>query len=507
MRAVAYFLSLVLLSCTSKPPVGSTEPGEVSPPPVELQVGEPAKVYRGAEGLTVTMVPVLGGEMPRALIEISGVSSEIANVVLLYEKVPAGSLVWAYRTTLAGVDYSTVWRREPRTGAEVDVYLPGSTRVARRVHYDEKASSTVDGEALARRHAAQLVDGTIAELQRFHRDEYEKDHDQRYDASLATARAACKAEIPGAIDWTTISDDALKRYNITSFCSAITGALHQVCAFPAGREAVHHVRELRCELGDTVDIAEREDGVLTWIVNFDTTNLSARAHDLLRAHLGRDRIVLQAEDGRFYLTLDPGDGGVPVHYSEDGQTFFEHAEARGSSLGYSRQLFAAGANARLRFHDEQWRLSCDDIEVSLRELNATQAGALLASAELGGHRWQRLPYVLSRDDHGRYYYIDRLRDRYGGKGFRVFKGLKGELSLTRLVDIVDDTNGTIFATEAGNLRLLIDRRHGPGQATWYRGEDRTDLQVLPIAANLKLVFQELGVYAGESLGSVCELVH
>lgn len=86
----------------------------------------------------------------------------------------------------------------------------------------------------------------------------------------------------------------------------------------------------------------------------------------------------------------------------------------------------------------------------------------------------------------------------------MFAGIKGRLKLTKLVDIVDDSNGMVFATRDGKLRLLVDGNGDTYGATWIDGKKRRKLEVLPLNRNRRLVFDELGVYAGQDRGTVCD---
>ncbi|MCP4445538.1 MAG: hypothetical protein GY811_09380 [Myxococcales bacterium] len=65
---------------------------------------------------------------------------------------------------------------------------------------------------------------------------------------------------------------------------------------------------------------------------------------------------------------------------------------------------------------------------------------ILKEAKRKGPRWRRNEFALARDNRGIYYYVDRLSRRFRGKSFRVFKGPRGQLTETPLVDIVDDSD-------------------------------------------------------------------
>ncbi len=506
MRALILGLAALAIGCSSSPPpVAATEPEPADAPiEIDFEVIDDAQVYRGDEGLRVTVVPLVSDDPEEFLIEVRGLRSDIDGLVLRYEKAQQGRDRFSYVTTINGRDYNTVWIDRRRGTTRVEVYLPGISG-SRAVSFDEDASAEVDPQKLARRHAEIVADGTVAELQAFNRDERQAHHDESLGDEMARRFATCEMQdVPVQIDWSTVTDEQLKQYSVSSFCGAVGRGAESVCRFAQGREAVkERVREVRCEIGDEMAL-RLDDGVLTWTADFEGTNAHMAAASLLSAELGRDRVVLRT-DGGIHLLLDPGDAEFPVYVSEDGETFYEHVEMSPSSSGHSRWLFAPGEGSRLRHRDDAWTLSCGDTEHALSELPRDQNQSIVDAAELEGRIWRREPFALARDDRGRYYYVDRLAEEFGGKGFRVFSGMRGNATLTRLVDIVDDSEGTIFSTEDGDLRLIIQRQ-AVGEAYWVRNDDRTSLTVLAIPQNQELIYRGLGVYDGERLGSVCELL-
>jgi hypothetical protein len=512
MRNYVWGLAVVaaggfVAACSASPtPVSEPEEPAAGESVVEIdfEVSQYARVYRGEDGLRVTLVPLVGGDPEEALIEVTGLPNDFDGLVLRYEKVPQGRDRWSYRTIYRGGEFHTMWQRRVQGEMRVEIYLPDAVRDSRAVTFDEEASAEVDPHDLARRHATIAADGTVAALAEFDREDREARHDEEFESRIARSLEDCGARAATSIDWSTVSDEELRRYSVSSYCGAIGAGLRNLCLYPQGRELVQsQVRAIHCEFGEAHAVGRTAEGKLTWTGHFEGVNAEQAASHLVRRYFGRDRVVLRAGDRSVYLTLDPGDGDVPVHFSEGGHEFFEHAEATRTSSGNSRFLFGAGAPSRLTYRDDAWKLTCGDREFELSELPAAQAAQLLDGKALGEHAFKRVPFALARDDRGRYYYVDRLADRYGGKGFRVFTGMRGNMQLTRLVDVVDDSEGTVFSTAGGDLRLIIDRNE-VGQASWIRNDRPTPLTVLPLHRNEELIYRGLGAYTGERLGSVCE---
>jgi len=145
-----------------------------------------------------------------------------------------------------------------------------------------------------------------------------------------------------------------------------------------------------------------------------------------------------------------------------------------------------------------WTAQCPAGDVHFKELSRDEARQRLPSLKLRGPLWQREPLALARDDRGVYYYVDKL---HNGLGYRLFKGPRGRLALTAMVDIVDDASGKIFATKKGKLRLVI----GGKEARWIEGKRSKKLTLLDTRANRALIYNQLGVYEGQQFGGICDL--
>ena len=107
---------------------------------------------------------------------------------------------------------------------------------------------------------------------------------------------------------------------------------------------------------------------------------------------------------------------------------------------------------------------------------------------------------MARDSRGVYYYVDQRIKEAGGEDYRVYVGRKGVAKLSALKDIVNDSEGTIFETEKGDLRLIVSRRQ---KASWNQGNSSKKLTLLDPNKNLDLIYNKLGAYDGEPLGSIC----
>ncbi len=139
------------------------------------------------------------------------------------------------------------------------------------------------------------------------------------------------------------------------------------------------------------------------------------------------------------------------------------------------------------------------VKKPLTQLPADQAKTFLEHTPLHPPLWQRVSHLLGRDDDGVYYFVDELREEFGGNGFRVFIGLKGQMKEVPMKNVVSDSAGEIFATTSGDLKIVTGEK---GKAYWKKGGKKEDLTLLEPQDNRYLIYSELGIYG--SIGTVCD---
>lgn len=156
------------------------------------------------------------------------------------------------------------------------------------------------------------------------------------------------------------------------------------------------------------------------------------------------------------------------------------------------------------FYDAKrgYRVQCNKTEVSFAELEADKRKALLDQARFFEARRQRSGYALARDERGNYYFVDRSLREDRKRDFQLYVGKPGRMKRQRMKNIVSDSAGDIFSTPRGTLRLVLNKE--PKEALWIRGKRRTKLIQLPLFPNRELIFNDLGVYAGERFGTPCD---
>ena len=232
------------------------------------------------------------------------------------------------------------------------------------------------------------------------------------------------------------------------------------------------------------------------------------ATDPLDVSAVREKLVV-VEDGQgHFLAVIPFGDSIWDHlyWSADGKEFYQQRVFGGGSNGtesFDRSFWEPRVRNRngasFGMHEGTYKLWCGERTTVFKPLEPPKASAMVGAATFHPPRWKFRAYALARDDAGTYYYVDRLRDEFGGKGHRIFAGQKGAMKELPMTNIVSDSKGEIYSTKNGELRFVT----ATDAATWIKGGAKTELTIVPPEDNVKMIYGELGVYEG-SLGTPCD---
>ena len=229
----------------------------------------------------------------------------------------------------------------------------------------------------------------------------------------------------------------------------------------------------------------------------------------------KDRlIVLQDIEGGTYVVLPGGSGeDARVFYGLPKKPLYEQVVTGRSSNGQAGTWDVAVWSPRVpnfqpgsigKKDDGSFVKFCgNDNKTELSQVGTDKAKAILDKGQFMTTALIRKPYMLARDDSGVYYYVDVIRQQYGGNGYRVMVGKKGALKQKPLTDVATDTAGDVFSTKTGDLRIVrnVDDNK-KADIVWVKGGKRSPLSVLDVEANESMIFRQLGVY--EFTGNICE---
>jgi hypothetical protein len=223
-------------------------------------------------------------------------------------------------------------------------------------------------------------------------------------------------------------------------------------------------------------------------------------------------IVLTDADGGLYIVVPGKDSRLFYGVGGKNKNLYEQTvigrSADGSTGAWDISVWAPRVSnvqpgSVGRKGDGTFRRWCGNkSDTPLTAVPADKAKTIIDKGNFLTSAMIRRPYLLARDDAAVYYYVDVLREQYGGKGHRVFIGKKGALKQKPLTDVTNDDAGDVFATKTGDLRIVRDTTVEKPTVTWVKGEKRTTLFSLNLDASSALIFKDLGIYG--FTGSICE---
>lgn len=224
-----------------------------------------------------------------------------------------------------------------------------------------------------------------------------------------------------------------------------------------------------------------------------------------------DKLLAFRDDlGGLYVVPAPdsfselGEAAKWVFYGDDKALYQQRVYSSGSEAGkhYSWGMWSPRAKVSTAMigpvHGKLAVTCAPNGERALTQVKPDEAKALLANAKFYAPLWQRQAKFLARDENGTYYYVDELREDYGGNGHRVYVGQKGSMKELPMTNVVSDSAGDIYATKSGQLKIIADR----GGAYWIKGNKRRDLISLEVTDNRYLIYRDLGIYG--KLGAICD---
>jgi hypothetical protein len=495
---------------------------------------EAGKVYSGPEGLTVTVVPLKPAGDRKVLVQVDGSGTEFDGKALPHAVDGDGERA-DYDTQIRGRDYRTLYRRN----GQLHVNLQGH-RDSVAVNWDEAKTKALDGNSLWQRYQQAQKDGSLAALQRFDRKREEKQQEKGIAEVTDGFRKACGSKASLTVAWSSVDDEMVKSLSLSSYCGAPLEAMRRLCESAAAKQAiVERVKSVSCKFGAQLALAMEPSGTLAWTTSKDGSNLEEFARDelersLLPAAKGpapdlpwgagqtlAEKIALEkthvCSDGKsHFVVIAPSPKHSIELFTGDGKTFARVPPPEGYLSGedfLDPRYYRKESNPNFRgmdmrvyssvsYEDKKGcKLRCGSNERALTVLPAADAAKLLLAGTFQPPLQKYKPYALLRDDRGNYYYVDRGARPGEEKRYRMFLGPKGSLKEQKMTNVVSDSEGDIFATKTGSLRLIIDKS---APATWIQGEKRTPLKPVPIGENLPLIYNELGVYLGERLGTPCD---
>jgi hypothetical protein len=222
---------------------------------------------------------------------------------------------------------------------------------------------------------------------------------------------------------------------------------------------------------------------------------------------GKNHYVVVAPHERQLQQLFYGDGArfVQVRMPNavlTGTSFFEpryvNPQANPDFRGMDMRVHSS---VEVKDDAKTCQVQCGERTTDLKAVEPDKARAMLLAARFEENPQQFIPHALLRDPTGNYFLVERGIRPGQEKSFRLWAGPKGRLALQKMVNVVADSEGQIFSTKGGELRLVVDRVR---PSLWIVGKRRTTLRSVPVEENWLLIYNELGVHRGARLGTPCD---
>ncbi len=502
------FWTLTLLGACA----GSTPDGR--PPPFSSEAVVDRKVLTGPDGIRVRLVQTDDA----ALVELARVREALDGAVLLTE-LGGSPAERTFETELNGRGARLLVRKDRAW----TLTLGGPVRL----EVDEAASAGLDPSTLIDEHLRQRAKGRLSALSRFDADGARRAADEGLTEAMARLEEPCGFVPKTKIDFEGLAESDLARWSIASFCDSPRSAIARACAVPELKEAMKTaISSVECRFGDALGL-EVEGDTLRYTVHFETANQDQRAREAFdQLSLLEGRTVRQVRlDAETVVCAEPGGSSrIVVRPAEDkesaGVAFGSGDELvlTPASWGLSQGWFfeprypnpshnSAFRGYDLRYYsyigvDEKSRcqLRCGPREIQLEELAGDDKRALLESVRIVPRPDPRVAHALARDKKGVYFYVDRGATEATEKDFRLYVGPPGRVRLQKMRDIVTDTEGQIFSSVRGRLKLFLGRN----DAEWQAGRTVQKLTRVDPAENLDLIYGRLGVYLGQPLHTPCD---
>jgi hypothetical protein len=502
---------------------------------------EAVRVYSGGDGVEVVVLALK--EKNKFLVQVTGSGSTMDGLVLPFQLDSSGRF---YSSSWRGTPY-TFLEKEKSLGtlpASLGLYTTKDVRYSQRVHFDEKRTQAVKAADIISRHLAQMKDGSVERFGRFDRKGEEKKNDAPFNEAAQRANKACGTQIPASIVWSDISDDHIKDLSIEGFCSAPLSAMEGLCKWSEARTVLKaKVKKVTCRFGEALKMDLDASGTLVWTAARNGSNIEEFARKYLETlqdpvgagksstasggeappwGQGRtlgEKVLMERSsvctDGKSaYYVRYPDERNINRMYYGNGKKFNRIAQGSNGRFFEPRYLDPSvdpkGRYPEMRFystvevHESKGTCTviCGTRRSELKLLDTKAAAEILSTASYAPPLHTRKPHVLTRDDQGNYYYVDRGNTPETEKNFRLFTGPRGSLKQRTMTNVVSDSQGEIFSTKSGQLRFIA----GPAgrDSSWVQGKKVTKLTPIPVEDNYQVIYSDLGVYSGERLGTPCD---
>lgn len=237
------------------------------------------KVYVGANGVTVTLVPSKAPGDHHVLVAVAGTGSPFDGKLIPHDVTDDGDRT-NYETTYHGRRWITLAVREQ----SMSLNVPGR-RDSTAVRFDEKKTGALKPDPLYAAFARQQADGSLKALMAFDRQAEIAQRDKEMQESAGGLTKICGSQPAVKVDWASFSDDDIKELSIASYCGEPLETMRRMCdgSNEAKKTFAAKIKTFSCAMGKNVHL-ELAGTTLTWTTARNATNIG----ELTRAYLEKN---------------------------------------------------------------------------------------------------------------------------------------------------------------------------------------------------------------------------
>lgn len=531
-----FALCLALSSCKvsgTHTPGEDTKDGKGKEPVTKVKAPEfiedSLRVYSGSDGILVTVATTKDG---RAFVQTARTGSVIDGKVLPCEIRRTGNRREEWKTQFEGKQRIVITKNFGGGGAvDLRVWPPGVyMRGGIQVRFNQELTEKASTGALVEGYRKQVIDGSLAKIQKFDEEKRINVEQKEMESAVSKFRDSCFFSPRYTLKWESIKKRKAEKLTLSEHCGRLLNEFRGFCRYDFWRQFLkENLKEVVCKRADSLRF-ELSEGTLTFGYPLRTSNfwkkLRKKLLEDLRWEDGRN-LAQVLNEGRSQVCTDGKGKYVGLKILDDLEKYRPSVERR-LFYGNDKELrllpprrprnsegwffdpryvskkapyrWSRVSLLKINEKDGSCLLQCGKHESKLRLMGREKKMNLFKNAKMKEPLARRKPYGLARDRKGIYYYVD-MAESDQVKDYRLFKGPLGNLKRMKMTNIVSDSEGDVFATPNGKLRLVLEKEH----SFWMRGKKREKLINVPIEKNYTLIFNDLGVYLGQPYGTPCDI--
>jgi hypothetical protein len=216
-----------------------------------VTAGKYTKVFKGPEGLKVTVVHLKPSSEGTALIKFTGTEHRLDGHVLLY-RIDATDPKRTYYSTFFNGARWTPYRVAVEWGSRKAHYLSLGGRSSKSLRYHEKESKRIRPQALLAEYRKQVKAGKIAKIQGLTQRARKKLVKRELRDRAKYYKSDCTFQPKVKVDWSTVSDEQRYFTDVTQGCSRVIDAMARLCNDWSSSDVKARVQTITCRYGKTL---------------------------------------------------------------------------------------------------------------------------------------------------------------------------------------------------------------------------------------------------------------